>query len=132
MSKRVELRARYMDGWYEMDAEKLVSATTLNFIFDDPAEPAPVDREGLPAYMIRWDKRTRLYGATNQWILRDEVRQDQNDIITDWEWWELVGSKLCGMAVVKTSDVGVFLERITYFDRALQSRFPADAVTRSV
>jgi hypothetical protein len=28
-----------------------------------------------------------------------------------------VGTKLCGAAVVKTNDTGVFLERIVYFER---------------
>ena len=38
-------------------------------------------------------------------------------VLTDWEWWELKGSGLSGMAMVKTRDDGVFFERIAYFDR---------------
>ena len=86
-------------------------------MFDDPAELAPVNRESLAEYMIRWDKRTRLLGATNEWDLSDRVRQDKDGILTDWEWWELTDTELCGMAIVKTRDDGVFFERITYFDR---------------
>ena len=117
MTTRFELRTRYIEGWYELDADKLISSTSYDFLFDDPAEPKPVNRESLPEYMIRWDKRTRLLGATNIWNLSDEVRQDSNGILTDWEWWELVGTDFCGMAIVKTRDDGVFFERITYFDR---------------
>jgi hypothetical protein len=109
-----------MEGWYELDGEKLVSAASSDFIFDDPAEAFPVNKESLAQYMVRWDARTRLLGATNVWSLSDEVRQDNNGILTDWEWWELKGTELCGMAIVKTRDDGVFLERITYFDRAQQ------------
>ena len=105
MTTRFELRARYIEGWYELDADKLVSATSYDFMFDDPAELAPVNRESLAEYMIRWDKRTRLLGATNEWDLSDGVRQDKD------------GTELCGMAIVKTRDDGVFFERITYFDR---------------
>ena len=117
MTTRFELRTRYIEGWYELDADKLMSSTSQDFIFDDPAEPKPVSRELLPDYMIRWDKRTRSLGATNVWNLSDEVRQDSDGILTDWEWWELVGTDLRGMAIVKTRDDGVFFERITYFDR---------------
>ena len=117
MTTRFELRTRYIEGWYELDADKLMSSTSQDFIFDDPAELEPVSRELLPDYMIRWDKRTRLLGATNVWNLSDEVRQDSDGILTDWEWWELVGTDLRGMAIVKTRDDGVFFERITYFDR---------------
>lgn len=120
MTARFELRARYIKGWYELDAEKLVSAASSDFIFDDPAETSPINKESLAQYMVRWDARTRLLGATNVWSLSDEVRQDNNGILTDWEWWELKGTELCGMAIVKTRDDGVFLERITYFDRAQQ------------
>ncbi|NKB61776.1 MAG: hypothetical protein GKR95_06425 [Gammaproteobacteria bacterium] len=109
--------ARYIEGWYELNAEKLVSASAPDFIFDDPAEPGPVSRDELPAYMGRWDRRTQLVGSTNKWTLRDEVRQDKDGVLTDWEWWELDGTDLCGMAMVKTRDNGVFLERMTYFDR---------------
>ena len=117
MTTRFELRTRYIEGWYELDADKLMSSTSQDFIFDDPAEPEPVIRELLPDYMIRWAKRTRSLGATNVWNLSDEVRQDSDGILTDWEWWELVGTDLRGMAIVKTRDDGVFFERITYFDR---------------
>ena len=118
MTTRFEFRARYIEGWYELDADKLISSTSYAFLFDDPAEPKPVNRESLPEYMIRWDKRTRLLGATNIWNLCDEVRQDSDGILTDWEWWELVGTDLCGMAIVKSRVEGGGFERITYFDRS--------------
>lgn len=117
MSRRFELRARYIEGWYELDAEKLLSSTTDQFIFDDPAEPGPVTREMLPDYMRRWDKKTKAAGATGEWILTHEVREDKDSILTDWEWWEVVGTDIGGAAFVKTSDEGVYLERITYFKR---------------
>ena len=52
MTARFELRARYIEGWYELDAEKLVSAASSDFIFDDPAEALPVNRESLAQYMV--------------------------------------------------------------------------------
>lgn len=114
MSGRFELRARYIAGWYELDADKLLSATTEDFVFDDPAEPAAVPRSGLAGYMLRWNQRAN---HMNEWILQHEVREDKDGILTDWMWWEVVGTDLCGTGLVKTSDAGVFLERITYFRR---------------
>ncbi len=111
------MRETYIQGWYELDGDKLLQATREDFRFEDPAEPASVNREGLVDYMHRWDRWTRSAGAHNQWKLTDEVRQDRNDILTDWEWWELIGTDLCGAALVKTGNEGVFLECITYFDR---------------
>ena len=122
MPDRFELRELYIQGWYELDANKLIQAVTDDFLFDDPAAPAPIGKAALGDYMRRWDVRTRRLGADNLWILADEVRQDRDGILTDWEWWELPGSPLKGMALVKTSDQGVLLERITYFDRGPEKR----------
>ena len=120
MSKRIEMREAYMRGWYELNAELLYQSTAVDFFFDDPVEPSPVNRDDLAAYMLRWDERTRALGGDNQWTLSLESRQDNDGILTDWEWWSLDGSGLCGAAVVQTSDAGVLFERITYFDRAVR------------
>lgn len=116
-AKRLELRESYIEGWYQMNADMLLAATATDFIFDDPAEPEPVTRDMLTAYMQRWDRRTRAMGADNQWILTHKTRIDGDGVLTDWLWWELVDSPLQGAAVVVTGNDGVVLERITYFDR---------------
>ncbi|MGI9462853.1 MAG: hypothetical protein ACR2OM_02885 [Aestuariivirgaceae bacterium] len=118
MAKRHDLRALYIAGWYEMDVDKLLAATAKDFMFDDPAEPRPVRREDLTGYMQRWLKRTN---GCNEWRLSHEVREDKDGVLTDWEWWEVVGTDLNGTAVVTTSDAGVHLERITYFARELHA-----------
>lgn len=128
MSKRLELRELYMQGWYQLDAELLLSTTAESFIFDDPFEPEPVKREMLVGYMHRWDQRMRASGGDNQWVLTHQTRQDRDAILIDWEWWEVSGTSLQGAAVVLTSDAGVLLERITYFDRDFSMR---DGIRRS-
>jgi len=120
MSKRSEIRTRYMQGWYNLDADLLLETTSPEFVFDDPVEPEPVTRAMLVDYMHRWDARTRGLGSSNEWILSNEVREDNDGILTDWEWWELAGTSLHGAAIVKTSDKGVLFERITYFDRSIR------------
>jgi len=116
-TRRLELRENYIEGWYQMNADMLLAATAIDFIFDDPAEPEPVTRDMLIAYMQRWDRRTRAMGADNQWILTHKMRLDNDDVLTDWLWWEVVGTPLKGAAVVLTGNDGVMLERIAYFDR---------------
>lgn len=116
MSSRIKLRERYLQGWYQMDAELLLTSTAHDFIFDDPAEPKPVTRDMLTGYMQRWDRRAHAAGGDNQWVLSHETRTDIDGILTDWEWWQVIGTELQGAAVVLTNDNGVFLERITYFD----------------
>ncbi len=114
MAKRHELRSLYIEGWYESDIQKLMAAITSDFRFDDPAEAAPVTKLDLPDYMKRWNERA---GQDQKWTLTHEVREDNNGILTDWEWWELANTELQGAAMVVTSDKGVSLERITYFQR---------------
>lgn len=116
-SKRIELRETYMQGWYQMDIDRLLASTAPDFIFDDPAEPEPVTRANLAHYMLRWDARVRALGGGNEWRLTHESRVDANGLLTDWEWWQIVGIELQGAAVVVTGNAGVLLERITYFDR---------------
>ncbi len=119
-AKRADLRERYMQGWYQMDIDALLATTTADFIFDDPAEPQPVTRDMLPGYMQRWDERMRALGGDNQWRLSHRQRRDENDMLTEWEWWEVVGTQAQGAAIVLTTDAGVVLERITYFDRNIR------------
>ena len=122
MTDRYEHRAMYIDGWYELNEAKLWRSTHESFVFEDPAEPAPVTRDGLADYMRRWDRWTRARGATNSWKLSHEVRQDSDGVLTDWERWQLVGTDIQGMAFVITGDDGVLIEKITYFDRDQKPR----------
>ena len=114
MTKREDLRARYIAGWYERNLGELMATTTPDYMFDDPVELVPVTRDGIAGSMLRWDAHAQ---GLNEWVLEHEVRQDKDGILTNWHWWRLVGTDLCGAAVVKTSDQGVFLERIAYFER---------------
>jgi hypothetical protein len=119
-SKRIELREFYMQGWYQMDIDRLLATTASTFIFDDPAEPEPVTRATLADYMQRWDTRVRALGGDNDWRLTHQSRTDDNGILTDWEWWQIVGTPIQGAAVVLTGNDGVQFERITYFDRDIR------------
>ena len=115
--RRLAMRETYMRGWYEQDIDLLLATTAPDFIFDDPVEPYPIDRAGLNGYMLRWNERMSALGGANEWRLTYHQRQDCCGLITDWEWWEVIGTGVEGTAVVLTSDRGVILERITYFDR---------------
>jgi hypothetical protein len=53
MSKRTQHRARYIEGWNTMDAEKLLGSVTDDFPFDDPTEPEPITKAMLAAYLPR-------------------------------------------------------------------------------
>jgi hypothetical protein len=121
MGNRFKLRDIYIQGWYETDETKLLISTREDFIFEDPNESSTISRTELGAYMLRWNKWTSQLGANNQWRLSHEVRQDENVVLTDWEWWELLGTDIQGAAIVLTSDEGVFLERITYYNEIEKS-----------
>lgn len=126
IASRIKIRERYLQGWNQMDASLLLASTADAFIFEDPAEPGPVSRDMLPDYMRRWDARASTASGNNEWRLTLETRTDSNGILTDWEWWEVIGTDLQGAAVVLTSDEGVLLERITYFDRNMRNPAAGD------
>ena len=115
MSKRAELRALYIEGWDTMDAEKLVSAVTDDFVLDDPADPEPVTKAALADYMPRWPERAKALGATFEFETSDKVVQDKDGVLLEWYWWKLAGTDLEGAAVIKTTDDGVVYERLTYY-----------------
>jgi hypothetical protein len=116
-TQRVTIREQYMRAWYEMDSDLMLSSIAPEFVFEDPAEPTVVVASGMPDYMNRWNERTRALGGNNEWKLTNELRQDDGKILTDWEWWELLDTSLQGAAVILTSNQGVLVEKITYFDR---------------
>ena len=77
MSKRRAHRARYIEGWNSMDAEKLLASVTEDFVFDDPADPAPITKAALAAYMPRWPEKAAALGATFQFDIVDKVIEDR-------------------------------------------------------
>ena len=115
MSKRAQHRARYIQGWNTMDAGKLLSSITEDFVFDDPADPAPITKAGLVDYMPVWPERAKALGGTFEFHITDKIVQDQAGILLEWYWWQLIGIDVIGSAVIKTRDEGVFSERITYY-----------------
>ncbi len=115
MSKRAQLRARYIEGWNTMDAEQLLASVTDDFLFDDPAEPEPVTKAMLAAYMPRWPEKAGALGATFQFDMVDKVVQDEAGVLLEWYWWRLTGTEVEGTAVIKTGDKGVISERLAYY-----------------
>ena len=115
MSKRAQLRAQYIEGWETMNAEKLVSAVTDAFEFDDPADPEPVTKTNLIGYMPVWPEKARALGATFDFEIIDKVVQDKDGVLLEWYWWKLIGTEVEGAAVIKTIDEGVVFERLSYY-----------------
>jgi hypothetical protein len=104
----------YIEGWEELDASKLVAAGAKEFVFDDPMESGPVTKDGLSEYMRRWDARVKAAGRSGIFEISDYMEKDDGGVLICWEWWRCVGTPFEGAAVVKTSDDGVFSERIVY------------------
>jgi len=117
-SKRLELRESYIQGWDDMDLERLLATTAPNFFFDDPVQPKAVDHTALVSHMQRWNARMRALGGNNEWQLTHRLRDDAGSILTDWEWWQVIGTETQGAVPILTIDDRVLLERITYFDRS--------------
>jgi len=122
MSKRYGLRAQYIEGWVTMDAAKLVSSVTDDFVFDDPAEVTPITKAGLANYMPVWPEKARALGTQFDFHIVDKVVQDRDGVLLEWYWWRLAGTDVEGSAVIKTSDEGVVYERLTYYRTPWQLR----------
>ena len=115
MSKRSELRARYIAGWETMDAEMLVSSVADDFVFDDPAEAGPITKAELAGYMPVWPEKAKALGTEFDFHIVDKVVQDREGVLLEWYWWRLVGTDVEGSAVIKTTDEGVVSERLSYY-----------------
>ena len=115
MSKRAEHRARYIEGWNTMDADKLLASVAEDFVFDDPAEPEPVTKATLAAYMPVWPEKAARLGARFDFEISEKTVQDEDGFLTEWYWWRLAGTEVEGTAVIKTGDEGVIFERLAYY-----------------
>ena len=98
-----------------MDGDKLLSSITEDFVFDDPADPAPITKAELLLYMDVWPERAKALGGTFEFHITDKVVRDEAGVLLEWYWWRLRGIEVIGSAVIKTSDEGVFSERIAYY-----------------
>ena len=117
MTDRFSHRETYIDGWYTLDADKLISSVTDDFVFDDPALTELITKATLAKYMVAWEEKVRSLGGTGEWELSNVVNHDQGGVLVCWEWWKCVGSGLEGAAIVKTTDAGVLSECIVYYPR---------------
>ena len=115
MSKRAHHRARYIEAWNAMDAEMLLASVADDFVFDDPADPAPVTKAKLFAYMPVWPERAKALGAAFEFEIVDRVVRDEGGVLSEWYWWRLAGTEVEGMALIKTGDEGVLSERLAYY-----------------
>ena len=115
MSPRERHRARYIEGWNTMDGAKLLASVSDDFLFDDPADPAPISKAGLIAYMPVWPARAEALGARIAFEIVNKVVRDQDGRLLEWYWWTLAGTSVEGAAVIETSDSGVVSERLSYF-----------------
>jgi hypothetical protein len=97
-----------------MDAEKLLASVADGFVFDDPADPAPVTKARLVDYMPRWPAKVAALGAAFAFEITDKVVRNQDGVLLEWYWWRLAGTDVEGTAVIKTTDDGVLSERLTY------------------
>ncbi len=105
-----------------MDAQKLVSSVADDFVFDDPAEVAPITKAELANYMPAWPKKASALGAEFDFHIVDKVVQDRAGALLEWYWWCLVGADVEGSAVIRTTDEGVVYERLTYYRTPWQLR----------
>ena len=98
-----------------MDPERLVASITDDFRFDDPADPEPVTKETLVAYMPVWPEKAAALGGRFDFEMTSRIVNDTDGILTEWYWWILKGTSAEGAALIRTSDQGVMFEGLTYF-----------------
>ena len=98
-----------------MDAGKVLTSVTDDFLFDDPADPGPVTKAMLVDYMPRWPEKAGALGAAFEFDIIDKVVRDEGGVLLEWYWWRLTGTAVEGSAVIKTRDDGVMSERLTYY-----------------
>jgi hypothetical protein len=86
MSKRTQHRARYIEGWNTMDAEKLLGSVTDDFPFDDPTEPEPITKAMLAAYLPRWPEKAEALSTLFEFDIIDKIVEDKDGVLLEWYW----------------------------------------------
>ena len=107
--------AVYLEGWEQLDADKVISSLAEAFTYIDPSMPAPITKAMMREYMAQWAERTAALGGTGGLTLADSVTQEQEGDLLSWTWWSFDGTDVEGAALIKVADHGVLFEKIAFY-----------------
>lgn len=117
MADRFQHLKNFWGAWGDPDT--LRPALAEDFVCHDPTEAQPVTRDGMAAWMERWQQRFIDLGGSGQVTNSAEVEADQNGVLTHWHFWQGDGTDLEGAALVKVSDAGVFYQKVFFYKAKL-------------
>jgi hypothetical protein len=110
----------YAEGWTTGNAEKILSATAPDYVFDDP-NAGEISRDAFPEYMRQLssglDEIRGSSWAGNFLDLTEVVIDETEEGATVWCWWEAPGTPIGGSGLIKVGRDGVISEKITYYTK---------------
>ena len=116
MSRRQAFLDTYLQGWEELDADKVISSLAEDFHYIDPSMPAPISKAMMRDYMRQWCERTERLGGTGELTVADTVTQETPEELVSWTWWRFDGTEVQGAALIKVGDAGVLMEKIAFYE----------------
>ena len=115
-----QIIATYLEGWELGDGALSLSVTADSFCYDDP-NTGRIPRHEFVEFVEDFKRAAiEMGGAENAnpfLQYSDVVIRDDELPATVWCWWQAVGTKLQGCALVKVGEEGVLHEKIAYFSR---------------
>ncbi|MEM7221724.1 MAG: hypothetical protein AAF495_02010 [Pseudomonadota bacterium] len=105
----------YLQGWEELDADKVIASLDESFTYIDPSMPAPITKDMMRDYMNQWAARSAALGGTGELSLSHTVTQAQEGELLSWTWWSFDGTEVQGAALIKAASSGVLFEKIAFY-----------------
>ena len=110
----------YLKGWELGDGALSLSVTADSFCYDDP-NIGRIPRHQFVQFVEDFKSAAvAMGGAENASPFlqyTDVVIKDDSLPATVWCWWQAVGTKLQGCALVKVSKTKILHEKIAYFSK---------------
>ncbi len=110
----------YAEGWTKGDSETILSATSDQFVFDDP-NAGKIAKADFTEYMAGLQEAVAsIRGGSHEGLfmeLSEVVTKDDDGVLTASCWFEIPGTGIQGSGLIKVANDGVVSERIAYYTK---------------
>ena len=110
----------YAEGWTNGDCETILSATSDQYVFDDP-NAGKIAKADFAEYLAGLQEAVAsIRGGEYEGLfmeLTEVVTKDDDNGLTASCWFEIPGTGIQGSGLIKVASDGVVYERIAYYTK---------------
>ncbi len=110
----------YAEGWAKGDSETILSATSDQFVFDDP-NAGNVDKGNFSEFLAGLKEAVASIRGDDYegpfMELTEVVTKEDDGLLTASCWWEIPGTPIQGSGLIKVASDGVVSERLAYYTK---------------